>query len=183
MPKSYSNDTCRPIFNMSRDRYVSFDNAKPLMKILDDEKVPVLAADYVIKTDTDVRSEMDWEDVKKLVARLDAVYRQDKDFGEIFKFQQVKRKYSPKPDYVEITLPTKDIVSNCNTEGFLVLIAADKSNVIMPKYFDFMMKMLPEADAKGNIMLKSKIRIEILGMVQIKKHGKRNGVIYAQVLN
>ena len=69
MPKSYSNDVSRPIFNMSRDRYVSFDNAKPLMKILDDEKVPVLAADYVIKTDTNVRSEMVWEDVKKLVAR------------------------------------------------------------------------------------------------------------------
>ena len=151
MPKSYSNDVSRPIFNMSRDRYVSFDNAKPLMKILDDEKVPVLAADYVIKTDTNVRSEMDWEDVKRLVARLDAVYRQNQEVGELFKIQQVKRKYSPKPDYVEITLPTMDIVSKCNTDGFLVLIAADKTNVIMPKFFDFMMKTLPQAEAKGEL--------------------------------
>lgn len=134
---------------MSRDRFVSFDNAKPLMKILDDEKVPVLAADYVIKTDTNVRSEMVWEDVKKLVARLDAVYRQNLEVCELFKIQQIKRKFSPKPDYVEITLPDMDTVSKCNTDGFLVLIAADKTNVIMPKYFDFMMKMLPEAEARG----------------------------------
>ena len=134
---------------MSRDRYVSFDNAKPLMKILDDEKVPVLAADYVIKTDTNVRSEMDWEDVKKLVARLDAVFRQDKEAGDLFKIKQIKRKYSPKPDYIEVTLPDKTVLSQCNTDGFLVLIAEDKSDVIMPKYYDFMMKMLPDAEAKG----------------------------------
>ena len=136
---------------MSRDRFISFDNAKPLMKILDDEKVPVLAADYVIKTDTNVRSEMDWEDVKKLVARLDAIYRQNLEAGGLFKIQQIKRKYSTKPDYVEIILPSMDTVSKCNTDGFLVLIAADKTNVVMPKYFDFMMKTLPQVEAKGKI--------------------------------
>ena len=151
MPKSYSSDTSKPIFNMSHDKYVSFDNAQPLMRILEDEKVPVLAADYVIKTDTEVQSKMDWNDVKLLVARLDALYRGKKDIDEIFKIKQIKRTHSHKPDYIEIVLPDKNTIINGNTDGFLVLIAENNENVIMPEYFKFMMSKLPQTDDKGKI--------------------------------
>ena len=149
MPKSYSNDISKPIFSMSHEKYVSFDNAKPLMRILDDEKVPVLAADYVIKTDVNIKSKMNWSEVKLLVARLDALYRGKHDIDEIFAIKQVKRSLSHKPDYIEIVLPNKDTIINGDTNGFLVLIAENEENVIMPEYYKFMMSKLPAAEDKG----------------------------------
>ena len=149
MPKSYSNDISRPIFSMSHDQFTSYDNAKPLMKILNEDKAPVLAADYVIKVDTNIKSDMKWNDVKKLVATIDAAYRSKTDIDEIFKMKQMKRKNSHKPDYIEIELPDKDYLINGDTQGYLVLIAHDKTNVIMKKYFDFVMSKLPTVECKG----------------------------------
>ena len=53
-----------------------------------------------------------------------------------------KRKINANGDEVIITLPHMDEIINGNTDGFLVMIAKNKSNVVMPKYFDFIRKNL-----------------------------------------
>ena len=122
------------------------------MKLLNEEKAPVLAADYVIKVDTNIKSDMKWNDVKILVATIDAAYRSKIEIDAIFKMKQMKRKNSHKPDYIEVELPDKDYLINGDTQGYLVLIAQDKSNVIMKKYFSFIMSKLPDVERKGNLM-------------------------------
>lgn len=58
-------------------------------------------------------------------------------------------KANPRPQNIKgpetnVILPNKDYIINARTGNYLVLIAKDKRNVIMPKYLDFVKEKIEQ---------------------------------------
>ena len=149
MPGVYTKDPLKPVYRLNKEQYDDITNSKPLKRILCEQESPILVTDYVIRTDNRVEHEMGWDDLGKIVKKLDNAYRNDITIDDIFEVKQVKRENAIKPGYMEIKLPNMGGLMKTNTDGYLVLIANDKQNVIMPKYYDFMMEKLKQSEPIG----------------------------------
>ena len=135
---------------MSKDQFKEISNSKPLARVLKENEAPILVTDYAIHTDNRVGHEMGWTELGMIIKKIDGAIRSKADVDPVFKISQVKRENSAKPDYIDVQLPSFKTILETDTNGFLVLVAEDKSNVIMPKYYDFMMNKLGNVEIKGN---------------------------------
>ena len=62
----------------------------------------------------------------------------------------MKRPMNLKGEEIEIHFPNKKYIEKADTEGYLVLIATNKSNVIMPEYMKYVKnKMMEICEIKG----------------------------------
>ena len=149
MPGIYTKDPLKPVYRLNKEQYDDITNSKPLTRILCEQESPIMVTDYVIRTDNQVGHEMGWNELGMIVKKLDNAFRNDLTIDDIFEVKQIKRENTIKPGYMDIKLPNMETLLKANTEGFLVLIASDKTNVIMPKYFDYMMEKLKQVEPKG----------------------------------
>ena len=147
----YSKSTQKLVFKMSKDQYVGYDRARPLMKIVGENEVKT--TDYAIKTDLKVGHNGDWNDVKKMVIKLHFHQEKNETLPGIFKVEKIKKSTSCKQEYTQITLPNKKEIIEGNTEGYLVLIPRDQENIIMPRYYNYLMDALEDTDEKGKFKM------------------------------
>ena len=149
MPGIYTKDPSKPVYQMNKDQFEEITNSKPVARILCEKESPILVTDYVIRTDNRVGHEMGWDELSIIVRKLDNAFRNGLTIDSIFEVKFVKRENSTMPGYFEIKLPNMEQLVNENTVGFLVLIAQDKTNIVMPKYFEYMMKKLEGSQPIG----------------------------------
>ena len=149
---SYNKSVLKPVFNMSKDQFVNYDKATPLRKLMGNVEKTAKSTDYTVKTDLRVGHDGSWDDVKKMMVKLHFQREEDGHLPNEFKLEEIKRPNSHKPGYYQITLPDKDDIINGDTQNYLVLIPADKENVIMPRYYNFLDEKLRQTNKPGKIL-------------------------------
>ena len=138
---------------MSKDQFVCHDKAVPLRKLLGNVEKTAKSTDYTIKTDLKVGHEGTWDDVRRMMVKLHFQREEDGQLPSKFKLEEIKRPNSHKPGYFQVTLPDKDEIINGDTGNYLVLIPADKENVIMPQYYKFLEEELRPTQRPGKIKI------------------------------
>ena len=151
MAGKYTKDPSKLVFKLNKKQFEEITTSKPLTRLLCEHEEPIMVTDYVIRTDNRVGHEMNWNELGHIVKLIDGAFRSDSKIDDIFKVKQTKRDNNIKPGYMEISLPNMETILNENTDGYLVLVAEDKTNVIMPKYFEYMVKKLDKIEPKGKI--------------------------------
>ena len=108
--------------------------------------------EFVIKTDNNVGHEMGWNELGTVMTRINAAITNSitKEIADTFKIKKKTKNDTQKSVYYEISLPNKEMILEIDTAGYLVLVAEDKTDIIMPKYFNFMMDKLKDVPPKGN---------------------------------
>ena len=149
MPGKYTKDPLKPVYHLNKEQFAEITNSKPLTKILCEQESPILVTDYVIRSDNRVGHEMGWEELGMITKKLDNAFRNGLNIDDIFQVKQVKRENVIKPGFMEIILPNMEALLKTNTVGYLVLVAKDRTNIIMPKYYDFMMEKMKHSEPKG----------------------------------
>ena len=91
---------------------------------------------------------MGWEELMRWVERAGAARNNGIDLGKWFKMEEEQTNPN-QPKKVKVTLPTREMVIEGDTNGYLVLIAQDKESIIMPKYGKFLNDKLPEVTGTG----------------------------------
>ena len=107
--------------------------------------------EFVVKTDNNVGHEMGWDELGTVMIKINSAIKADKvnAVSSLFEIAKKAKNDAMGTEYFEVSLPNMKKILEVNTEGYLVLIAEDKSNIIMPKYFNFMMNKLNEIPQKG----------------------------------
>ena len=149
MAGKYTKDPSKLVFKLNKEQFEEMTTSKPLAKLRCENEEPTLVTDYVIKTDNRVGHEMNWDELGHIVKLIDGAFRNNDEIDGIFKVKKIKRENSVKPSFIEISLPNMETILKENTDGFLVLVAEDKANVIMPKYYEYMVKKLDKTEPKG----------------------------------
>ena len=181
----YNKNVMKPVFKMSKDQFVNYDRATPLRKLIGDEngEMRMKVSNYAIKTDLNVGHNGEWEDVKKLLVKLHFQLEENNALPAMFKLEKVEKSNSCKEGYTQITLPNKKEIIEGNTEGYLVLIPKDQKNIIMPRYYNYLMDALEETNKKGTYKLirrREKI-ITIIGLPEVNCYNKKNGTIWMKI--
>ena len=145
----YSKSGMKPVYKMSKNQYVNIDRAKPLMKIIGNDETKVV--DYAIKTDIKIGHGGDWDDVKSLLVKLHYHYEKNETLPNIFKREKMKKSKSCKQEYIQVSLPNKKAMIEGDTKGYLVLIPEGQENIIMPRYYNFLMDALEATEGKGKL--------------------------------
>ena len=107
--------------------------------------------EFIIKTDNNVGHEMGWNELGAVMTKINTAITNSNSNGiaELFKIKKKVKSDARRSEYYEISLPNKEMIMETDTAGYLVLVAEDKTNVIMPKYFNFMMDKLKDVPPKG----------------------------------
>ena len=150
---SYSKSVLKPVFHMSKDQFVNHDKAAPLKKLMGNVEKTAKATDYTVKTDLRVGHEGSWDDVKRMMVKLHFQREEDGQLPSEFKLEEIKRPNSHKSGYFQITLLDKDEIIHGDTGNYLVLIPADRENVIMPLYYKFLEGKLRPTSKSGKIRI------------------------------
>ena len=122
------------------------DRKKARTRALEERKMNPGKTDYVLVTDLNIGHDNTWEDVKKMMEKLHFHHQSKETLPAIFKIERIEVQ---KMSHWKITLPDKDEIIYGNTKQYLVLIPADKENVIMPKYYDYLSNELDATDQTG----------------------------------
>ena len=109
------------------------------------------STEFIIKTDNNVGHEMGWKELGAVMTKINTaiINSSSNNIADLFKIKKKVKKDARSSEYYEISLPNKEMIMEADTAGYLVLIAEDKTNIIMPKYFNFMMDKLKDVPTKG----------------------------------
>ena len=155
MPKKYDKahtnqyaTGSKSISTLNKDQYKSVTNKTHLMEMFNNQPTPVFVTDYSIVIDKSVSHEMGWEELMRWIERVGAARTAGVDIGSWFKMNEEPTNPN-QPKNIKIQLPTKEMLIEGDTNGYLVLISEDKKKVIMPKYGQFLNDKLPGIEGTG----------------------------------
>ena len=180
---SYNKSVLKPVFNMSKDQYTNFDKATPLRKLLGEPEKLAKSTDYTVLSDLKVDHDNTWDDVKRMMVKLHFQHEEENTLPSQFKIEKIDRPNSVKPGYFQVTLPKKEDIIEGDTGKYLVLIAHDKSNVIMPKFYNFLESKLKNSTKRGRRrkIYGDSIKFLSLGTAEIRKYNRKNGTMWIRI--
>ena len=155
MPKKYDKahanqyaTGARSISTLNKDQYTSVTNKTQLMDMFNNQPTPVFVTDYSIVIDKSVSHEMGWDELMRWIERVGAARAAGVEIGNWFDMNEEPTSQN-QPKNIKIRLPTKEMLIEGDTNGYLVLISEDKKKVIMPKYGQFLNDKIPEIEGTG----------------------------------